>query len=766
MTALDELKKHDHWVCWKYVWKPGAKKPSKPPIVPHTGRMASVAKSEEWASYADAEHFARRRRLEGVGFVLTNDLDLTGIDLDNVSNPDGSFVDWVQEILDLRETYAEISPSGTGIRMWARGSSPVVKLDKAGVEIYSDRRFLTWTGRHVDGMPDDILPAPETLRLLNERVAKIRGESQADEPGGGARAARERPSPAPRAPTPAGGDFFRNVNDAALLNLEAWVRELFPKARRSANGAYRVTSRDLGRNLQEDLSITPQGIQDFGLEQSMTAVDLALDHGNFDKSITAALWLCEVLRIEPARLGYTDAESGESVDASVEALIRENEDGTSDVIDAETGERIEVADATSRTEFDFPEHLTHVPGLMGEIIAYTLRTGSVHCRAFALTTAIGVMSAVSGRVWKGPTQAATNLFLMLLAPTGTGKDMVNGGIPKILTADADLARTNGASRFMSETAIYKRVETTPCSLAVIDEFGAMMRKVSNKRAATHEAAITSALRLLWSANFKSVNTPDYAQSIGITLHAPHFGMVGIATHRDLLGSLSGDEVLNGFLNRYLMISVSSRPPKNRDKLDEEVPDSIIAQLKQIYGRGDSHILDVLQNSDAIPPVYTIPWDCDATKDIWEDDAARIIREGDADEESEPYYARTAEMGVRLATLYALSVDQEYPVIDQQALNWGLAVAHYSADAMRAMVADHISETTFQGEAMRVKRVIKAHPRGITTQELAQKLGYRQSARDLKIVLDTLIDGGTCVRTKQRTGAPGRPAERYFYVKGK
>jgi hypothetical protein len=62
--------------------------------------------------------------------------------------------------------------------------------------------------------------------------------------------------------SPRGGsdDFFEQVKRAALANIAAWVLDLFPGAKfQPGTGAWRVSSRDLGRNREEDLSIHPAG---------------------------------------------------------------------------------------------------------------------------------------------------------------------------------------------------------------------------------------------------------------------------------------------------------------------------------------------------------------------------------------------------------------------------------------------------------------------------------------------------------------------------
>lgn len=103
----------------------------------------------------------------------------------------------------------------------------------------------------------------------------------------------------------AGSDPGR-VNDIALERLADWVPAIFPEAK-ARNGGYRVPSKALGRNLEEDLSITPNGIKDFGVHDmgdkrggNRTAIDVVMEH--MDKTFDEALrWLRK-------RLGYRSVE--------------------------------------------------------------------------------------------------------------------------------------------------------------------------------------------------------------------------------------------------------------------------------------------------------------------------------------------------------------------------------------------------------------------------------------------------------------------------
>jgi len=75
------------------------------------------------------------------------------------------------------------------------------------------------------------------------------------------------------------------LNNRALENLGAWVPEIFPDARPYHGDGFRVSSADLGRDNEEDLSLTPGGIKDFGVHDlddplmgKRTPINLVLEH--------------------------------------------------------------------------------------------------------------------------------------------------------------------------------------------------------------------------------------------------------------------------------------------------------------------------------------------------------------------------------------------------------------------------------------------------------------------------------------------------------
>jgi AAA domain len=341
IPALSALGKSNQWVAWRYEDR-GGPKPTKIPVNPRTGSNARSDDRSTWGTYQQAADRAQRDKLGGVGLMLSEDDDLTGYDLDKCRNPQTGFIKpWAKEIIGLRETYAEISPSGAGIRLWARGKlAAAIKYDPAGVEAYSHGRYLTVTGQQVEGAPDTINAAPLTRAACRAR-ARLHAETWDRLKRAGpnlefkhGKLVRKRRAPDAPASKPGGireqvagvndrgqNPFWKNVNQAAMDNLGAWAPVLFPAAvYQTGTGAWRVSSKNLGRDLEEDLSIHPSGIRDWGIDDQSapsgrqkhgagahSPISLVMQNRNVD-AVEAATWLCDRLGRRPEDLGWNARE--------------------------------------------------------------------------------------------------------------------------------------------------------------------------------------------------------------------------------------------------------------------------------------------------------------------------------------------------------------------------------------------------------------------------------------------------------------------------
>ena len=163
----DSLNELPQWLLWRYEEAGG--RPTKVPYRAPSGRSDTVYKADSTkpATWSEADEAFRAYRedpkfFDGIGFVFSPNDPFFGIDVDNCIADDGSVKPWAQPVLErFTDTYAEISPSGKGVKIWAKGKMPVdsgvaFRIGDGRIEIYDHSRYFTVTGRHWGGRMLDI----------------------------------------------------------------------------------------------------------------------------------------------------------------------------------------------------------------------------------------------------------------------------------------------------------------------------------------------------------------------------------------------------------------------------------------------------------------------------------------------------------------------------------------------------------------------------------------------------------------------------------
>ena len=150
----DELKRLKQWVVYEAKSRGINDKPTKIPKNPRTLRNASTSDPTSWGTYQEATKACKANpTLNGIGIVLTEHDEYTGVDLDGViCKQSGDLSDTALEIVSALGSYTEISPSGTGLHVIVRAKLPLNGND-AAAEMYDQGRFLTFTGDVYKGIP-------------------------------------------------------------------------------------------------------------------------------------------------------------------------------------------------------------------------------------------------------------------------------------------------------------------------------------------------------------------------------------------------------------------------------------------------------------------------------------------------------------------------------------------------------------------------------------------------------------------------------------
>jgi len=198
------LLERQQWVGWRYE-RHGTRWTKVP--YRSTGAKAKSTDPSTWSMFDDAFHACRRRGYDGVGFVVSPDDPFVGVDLDDCLTLTGEPEPWAAEVVALLDSFTEVTPSGDGVRVWAKGrwnARHKARVGRGTIEVYDRSRYFTVTGRHLKGTPAEIEERQDKLDTL----AAIHFASK--------------PKPDPR-PAP---DVTLSIDD-----------ELLRRARAAANGA-------------------------------------------------------------------------------------------------------------------------------------------------------------------------------------------------------------------------------------------------------------------------------------------------------------------------------------------------------------------------------------------------------------------------------------------------------------------------------------------------------------------------------------------------
>lgn len=174
-----ELKAHKAWLAWRIPRiDPVTGKIQKVPVYPRSGaqRNSTQGAPEDLANLGTFEDVVSRlksdKSIAGVGFALLPQWGIVGLDVDHCVT--GGVVR--EDAAKLTQcTYAELSPSGTGIRAFWRGSAANGKNHDTGFELFHEHSFVTVTGYRLDNAHHAIFgdDLPELERPIGNTRARI-----------------------------------------------------------------------------------------------------------------------------------------------------------------------------------------------------------------------------------------------------------------------------------------------------------------------------------------------------------------------------------------------------------------------------------------------------------------------------------------------------------------------------------------------------------------------------------------------------------------
>ncbi|MGD9713894.1 MAG: AAA family ATPase, partial [Thermomicrobiales bacterium] len=171
------MKDAPRWGAWRTEERGG--KPTKVPISAVSGRRAASNNLNDWTTFDAAVAYLKAHPdLNGRGFCLGD--GWAGVDLDGCRDKTtGDIQQQAWKIINYLNSYTEVSPSGTGVKVFVRGNLPAAKGlkveeifgtgDHTGIEMYDSGRYFAVTGQWLEG-------TPQTVEKRTSKLAKLHTE--------------------------------------------------------------------------------------------------------------------------------------------------------------------------------------------------------------------------------------------------------------------------------------------------------------------------------------------------------------------------------------------------------------------------------------------------------------------------------------------------------------------------------------------------------------------------------------------------------------
>lgn len=358
-----------------------------------------------------------------------------------------------------------------------------------------------------------------------------------------------------------------------------------------------------------------------------------------------------------------------------------------DVIDEATGE---ILDEAPPVPGMFPDALTRVPGLVGQIVDYIDATLETPSRPLSLLAAIAITGTIIARHWAAQTAAFTtysNIYLVGLCRSGFGKTTVINQARGLIVEAVDPGKRYNTSGFLggediaSSAGFRREMEDCPARLFTNDEFGDFVRGAHAARAGAHQREIMTMLLKFYSAAPSIYTGVAYAASRSKPIPNPCALVLGYSTVDSFWDGFTFENVRSGLLPRFLVLHERAAL-SNADVGDTSAArDAVLGGIRDILDRrARDKPLKAGNMSGEFPADPTlVPLTPEAEALRREARVAEKRMATELEEARNPAYAiwnRLTESALKLALIRAVGINHHTPIIEAADLEWGLTVARW------------------------------------------------------------------------------------------
>lgn len=232
--------------------------------------------------------------------------------------------------------------------------------------------------------------------------------------------------------------------------------------------------------------------------------------------------------------------------------------------------------------------VTQPQGLLGELASYFYASARYPMLEGATLGALGLMAGVAGRAFNFE-GTGLNLYLLLLAESGRGKEDMARGIERILGSvrerSAFVEDFIGPRKFASGQALNRALATNPCFLSIQSEFGLRLKELNDPRAPASTSELRLSLLDLYAKSgrgdtFRATAYADREKDTQV-VKAPAISILGESTPGHVLDNLSFRDIEDGLLPRTLVMEATGDRPSTNPSAYFPPPEDLVNRFADL-----------------------------------------------------------------------------------------------------------------------------------------------------------------------------------------
>lgn len=564
-----ELRQLRQWVCWRYEDVPDAKggmRRTKVPYCPspYSPQKASIYNPGTWGTFAEACAQASGPTMDGIGLVLTEDDPYTGIDIDDKKENPASDAERVTHIRIL-ESFQSYTERSVGER-WhdaagnERGGYHIIirgKLnggrDRGHVGVYSTQRYLTFSGDVVRNAP--IGDYQELLVQLVAEMPVSEYHGELDEVEGHL----------------TDGELHEMASTA--VNAEKYLRLVNGHATYRDDGDINSPYQSRSEADLALISILAFYTRDNEQVRRMfrySALGKRQKHQDSDRWINRCLKMVrskQVPNMTPEQMtSIAEAFTKQFDEQEAPAPAPAPEPAPTPAPAPPPPAPAPITGARTGSPYTLP------PGLVGDLAQYFHATAVRPLYEASLAAAIGLVAGIAGRSYN-ISGTGLNQYLLLLAGTGSGKEGMAKGVSKLISATRQYVPMIddfiGPGAFASGQALVRTLDSRPCFLSILGEFGLTLKSINDPRAPAPMILLRKVLLDLygksgWTDMLQSTAYSDMEKNTKV-VQAPNLSILGEATPETFYEGIDLSDIADGLIPRFQIMEYSGkRQPRNRN----------------------------------------------------------------------------------------------------------------------------------------------------------------------------------------------------------